>query len=193
MKKFCLFIYYTIGIRLPAQPIPGYALSFAIRRFLVKRIVQECGDEVYVKRGCYLGAGIGIKIGDRSQLGEGSKIERNVTIGDDVVMGADVVILTDSHEFEEVHIPVNQQGARETSSVVIGSDVFIGTRVIIQPGITIGDKAVIGAGAVVTRDIPERGIAVGIPAKVIRYRGDKKYDRRNHKLLENESSASEFN
>ncbi len=173
-KVICLFIYYSIGIRLPAQPMPGYSLAFALRRLLVRYIAQECGVQIYVKKGSYLGQGIGLKIGDRAQLGQNSKIGRNVTIGNDVVMGPDVVIMTDTHKFEEVLIPINKQGSPETAGVVIGNDVWVGTRVIIMPGITIGDKAVIGAGAVVTKDIPERGIAVGIPAKVIRFRGNNK-------------------
>ena len=174
IKLFYLFVYYVIGIRLPAQPVPGYLFAFAFRRFLVRRIFQECGDGVLVKKGCYFGSGIGIKVGHRAQLGQDSRIERKVTIGDDVVMGPDVIILTDTHNFEDVATPINQQGGTGALPVIIGNDVWIGTRVIIMPNVTIGDKAIIGAGAVVTKDIPERGIAVGVPAKVIRFRGDKK-------------------
>ena len=52
-----------------------------------------------------------------------------------------------------------------------GDDVWIGTRVIILPGVTIGKGVIIGAGAIVTKDIPEYAIAVGNPARVIKYRG----------------------
>ena len=152
--------------------MPGHSFAFAFRRYLIRHIAHECGVGVYVKKGSYFGQGIVLKIGDRAQLGQDSKIGRNVTIGDDVVMGPDVIIMTDTHNFEDILIPINKQGSPETSDVVIGNDVWIGTRVIIMPGVTIGDKAVIGAGAIVTKNIPERGIAVGIPAKVIRFRGE---------------------
>jgi len=58
----------------------------------------------------------------------------------------------------------------EYNLIIIGNDVWIGSRVIIMGGVKIGDGAVIGAGAVVTKDIPPYAIAVGIPAKVIKYR-----------------------
>jgi len=58
----------------------------------------------------------------------------------------------------------------ESKPVVIGADVWIGAGASVLPGVTIGDGAVIGARAVVTKDIPPNAIAVGIPAKVIRYR-----------------------
>ena len=56
------------------------------------------------------------------------------------------------------------------SEVVIGNDVWIGMRVIIMPGVKVGDGVVIGAGAVVTKDVPDFAIVGGVPAKIIRYR-----------------------
>lgn len=71
----------------------------------------------------------------------------------------------------------------EHKPVTIGNDVFIGTNVTILDGVSIGDGAVIGAGAVVTKDIPPYAIAVGVPAKVIKYRFD---EQTIQKLLEKE-------
>ena len=62
----------------------------------------------------------------------------------------------------------------ETSPVVIGSDVWIGAQSLIMGGIALGHGAIVGAGSIVTRDIPEYAIAVGSPARVIRYRFDEK-------------------
>jgi len=59
---------------------------------------------------------------------------------------------------------------KEITNITIGNDVWIGERVLISQGVTIGDGAVIGMGSIVTRDIPPYGVAVGAPAKVIRYR-----------------------
>ena len=56
------------------------------------------------------------------------------------------------------------------AKVTIGNDVWIGMRSIIMPGVTIGNGAVIGAGAVVTKDVPDYAIVGGVPAKVIKYR-----------------------
>lgn len=62
-----------------------------------------------------------------------------------------------------------EQGMR-TAPVTIGNDVWIGMRSIIMPGVNIGDGSVIGAGAVVTKDVPAYAIVGGVPAKVIKYR-----------------------
>jgi maltose O-acetyltransferase len=80
--------------------------------------------------------------------------------------------MTNAHAFDDVDVPINQQGNLETREVVIGDDVWIGTRVIIMPGVTIGSGSVIGAGSIVTKDIPGMSIAVGNPARVIRNRGN---------------------
>jgi acetyltransferase-like isoleucine patch superfamily enzyme len=68
----------------------------------------------------------------------------------------------------------NQNSFQEFKTVKIGNDVWIGSRVIIQGGVTIGDGAIIGAGSIVTKDIPGFAIAVGVPARVIKYRFDNK-------------------
>ena len=173
LRILALAFYYTIAIHFPTQPLPGYRIGYWVRRLLVKFIVEECGEGIIVKHGAYIGSGKGLKVGNRAQIGHNAKIDQNVTIGDDVVMGPDVVILTNLHAFERLDVSVNQQGKLPVRPVVIGNDVWIGTRVIILPGVRIGEQAVIGAGAVVTKDVPPRAIVGGNPASIIRYRGDR--------------------
>ncbi|MFQ5468941.1 MAG: acyltransferase, partial [Gammaproteobacteria bacterium] len=111
MKKIYLIIYYLLGVRFPTQPVPGYKIGYKLRRILIQHIAEECGRDIVVKQGCYVGSGVGLRIGDRSQLGHNAKIGQFVTIGDDVVMGPDVVIMANSHAFDNLDIPINQQGA----------------------------------------------------------------------------------
>lgn len=172
-KEISLCVYYLFARYLPTQPVPGFRFAYWIRRILVKNIVEQCGENIIVKSNCYLGRGEGIRVGSRSQLGQNSRIGPYTIIGDDVVMGPDVVIMTTSHNFERLDVPINRQGHMQVRPVIIGSDVWIGTRVIILPGVTIGDQAVIGAGAVVTKDVPPRAIVGGNPTRVIRYRGER--------------------
>ncbi len=179
VKKACLIVYYSIGIRFPTQPVPGYRLGYALRRLLIRCIVEQAGEGIIVKQRSYIGKGRGLKIGNRSQLGHNSMIGPYVTIGDDVVMGPDVVIMTESHAFDRLDIPINRQGKLPTRPVVIGHDVWLGTRSIILPGVTIGDQAIVGAGAVVTHDVPPRAIVGGVPARVIRMRGGRMRDYAN--------------
>ena len=113
--------------------------------------------------------GGGIIIGDGSGLGVNCLVHGPLEIGNKVMMGPDVVILTHTHNIDRTDIPMGDQGSR-VSKVTIGNDVWIGMRTIIMPGVKIGNGAVIGAGAVVTKDVPDYAIVGGVPAKVIKYR-----------------------
>lgn len=85
------------------------------------------------------------------------------------MMRPDVSILTHTHNIERTGIPMGQQGMR-VSEVIIGNDVWIGMRVIIMPGVKVGNGAVIGAGTVVTKDVPDYAIVGGVPARIIKFR-----------------------
>lgn len=88
-----------------------------------------------------------------------------VTIGDNVLMGPSVQIYAATHPIEA---EMRRTWLEFAKPVTIGSDVWIGGAAIVCPGVTIGDRSVIGAGSVVTRDIPEDVFAAGNPCKVIR-------------------------
>lgn len=89
-----------------------------------------------------------------------------VTIGDNVLFGPAVQIYTALHPMNALE---RRSGLESGKPVKIGSDVWVGGGAIICPGVTIGDRAVIGAGSVVTRDIPADTFAAGNPCKVIRW------------------------
>jgi maltose O-acetyltransferase len=173
LRILFLFIYYSFAWHLPTQPFPGWKFAYWLRYHLVRNIFCYCGKDVIVKTKAYFGTGEKIRVGDRSQIGVNCKAESDLVLGDDVVMGPDVVIMSSAHAFERLDIPINRQGGLSQRPVVIGNDVWIGTRVIIMPGVRIGDQAVIGANTVVTKDVPPRAIFAGSPGKVIRYRGDR--------------------
>jgi acetyltransferase-like isoleucine patch superfamily enzyme len=77
-----------------------------------------------------------------------------------------------SHTFEDPTTPIVEQPIT-AKGIRIGSDVWLGTQVTVVDGVTVGDGAVIGAGSVVTHDVPPRTVAVGVPARVLRKRGDR--------------------
>ncbi len=172
-KKFSLIAYYMMAIYFPTKPVPGYKVGYFLRRALFGFIAEKAGKDIVIKQGCYLGSGVGLIVGNRSQLGHNARIGQYVTIGDDVIMGPDVIIMSNSHAFQDLDTPINKQGPLPIRPVTIGNDVWIGTRVIILPGVSIADKVVIGAGSIVTKDLPYGAIAVGNPAKVIKMRKSK--------------------
>jgi acetyltransferase-like isoleucine patch superfamily enzyme len=95
-----------------------------------------------------------------------------LTIGDDCLFGPGVKLIPADHNFDDLSRPIQAQG-HTLAPITIGSNVWLGAGVIVLPGVTIGSGAVVGAGGVVTRALPENGVAVGIPARVIRYRGER--------------------
>jgi maltose O-acetyltransferase len=88
-----------------------------------------------------------------------------VTIGDNVLVGPSVQIYAATHPMA---VEIRRKWLELAKPIKIGSDVWVGGAAIICPGVTIGDRSVIGAGSVVTRDIPEDVFAAGNPCKVIR-------------------------
>lgn len=109
------------------------------------------GDDVYIGRQFYIGgAAIGIEVGDRCVLSER------------------VSIFDNSHGLDPAKGKIMDQPLTNLAPVVIGCDSFLGINVIVLPGVTIGRHCVIGAGAVVTRNIPDFCVAAGVPAKVLR-------------------------
>jgi maltose O-acetyltransferase len=170
-KYVCLVLYYSIASHLPKSNRPySFKITKPLRYSLCKNILDECGKNVNIEKGAYFANGCKISIGDNSGLGVNCKIQQNVKIGNDVMMGEDVIIMTSSHNFEDVNIPMRLQGFLPPNEVIIDDDVWIGSRVIILPGVKIGKGAIIGAGAVVTKNIPEYCIVGGVPAKIIRDR-----------------------
>lgn len=88
-----------------------------------------------------------------------------ITIGDHVLIGPNVQIYTPNHPMDYTE---RRRTVEKSLSVTIGNDCWIGGSVVICPGVTIGDRSVIGAGSVVVKDIPPDSLAVGNPARVVR-------------------------
>ncbi len=114
-----------------------------------------------------------ITIGEHCHIGEGSALwagddHGRIDIGNNVSLAPDVFITASDYQFKK-GVPFRQQPKRDRD-VTIGHDVWLGNKVVVTAGVSIGDGCIIGAGAVVTKDIPSNSIAGGVPAKVIRSR-----------------------
>ena len=150
-----------------------YGLIFKrIRAYLAKAFLTYCGKEVNIEKGAVIPALL--EIGDYSGVGINANILGKVTIGKYVMMGPDCIIYTVNHSFSKTDMPMIKQGFEKMKPVKICNDVWIGGRVIILPGVTIGQGAIVGAGAVVSKNVPEFAVVGGNPARIIRNRKDEK-------------------
>ena len=170
-QNFWFFVYFCFARHLPCSYARwGGPLYKKIRSFLGKRLLASCGEGVNIESGARFGRGNTIWLGNYSDLGIDCDIRGEVHIGNNSFMGPEVAIWTHNHAFDRLDIPMMYQGTTPERPVYIGNDVWIGTRAIILQGVHVGDHAIVGAGAVVSKNVPEWGIAVGNPAKVVRYR-----------------------
>jgi serine acetyltransferase len=110
-----------------------------------------------------------VSIGDRCVIGRGSHIigHFSIEIGDEVQTGPNVYITDQNHVYSDPVVPIGRQWPEERA-VRIGSGSWLGTGVVVLPGACIGEHVVVGAGAVVSGKLPDRTVAVGSPAKVVK-------------------------
>ena len=171
-KVLHLIAYYFFARYLPSSGSRFGKWARPVRRWTSQALFKHAGRNINIEKGAYFGDGRQIEIGDNSGIGENCQVCGPVKIGDNVMMGPEVIILTKNHKFDRLDIPMLQQGYYPPEPVTIENDVWIGTRAIILPGVSIGKGAIIGAGTVVTKDVPEYSIVCGNPGQVIKRRTD---------------------
>jgi maltose O-acetyltransferase len=165
LRRICCFLYYGFAQWLP--PSNRGTFFKAIRYQICRHMFASCGKNVNVEPMASFYSGKRISIGDNSGIGFRAQLSGKITIGRDVMMGKDVNMMTYNHKFDRRDIPMWQQGFKEEEPIVIHDDVWIGNRVLILPGVTVGRGAIIGACSVVTKDVPEYSIVAGNPARII--------------------------
>ncbi|MDE3203705.1 MAG: acyltransferase [Acidobacteriota bacterium] len=111
-----------------------------------------------------------IEVGARTVFGHHGTLAAAelISIGEDCLIAEMVSIRDHDHSFTDIGVPYNQQG-QAVAPVRIGSNVWLGCKVTVIKGVTIGNNTVVGANAVVTHDLPSDCVAAGIPARVLRY------------------------
>ena len=161
-------LYYGFAKHLPKSNSKLSFGSMAIRGMLVRGIINKAGKNINIQRGAVFSSNL--EIGDNSGIGINCKVASDVKIGDNVLMGPECYIYTRNHKFDDINTPMFFQGFQEAKPVIIGDDVWIGSRVTILPGVTIGNHVIIGASAVVTKNVPDYAIIGGNPARILKMR-----------------------
>jgi len=136
---------------------------------MLKNILGKMGDGSWIEPPFYCDYGFNITVGNDFYMNfDGVILDvAPVIIGNNVMCGPKVQLLTATHSIDaQVR---NFSGTELGKPIIIGNRVWIGAGVIVCPGVSIGDETVIGAGSVVTRDVPPRVFAAGNPCKVIKH------------------------
>jgi len=128
----------------------------------------ELGNYSLIEDSSTINNGVGdVFIGNKSIIGLGCTVIGPVEIGNNVMLAQNIVISGLNHGYELVDIPPSEQKT-VTKKIVVMDDVWIGANCVITAGVTIGKHAVIGAGSIVTKDVPPFSVSVGNPAKVVK-------------------------
>jgi len=137
------------------------------RRRILHELLGSCGEGCEIRPPLYIDYGANITIGARTFVNYGlvALDVAAITIGEDVQIGPNVQLLTPTHPVEPEARRAKWEAAQP---IVIGDNVWLGGGAIVLPGVTIGADTVVGAGAVVTGDLPAGVVAVGNPARPVR-------------------------
>ncbi len=146
-------------------------LPHPIRILFFKIMFRKLGQHVFIDHGCYFRYPYQISIGNNVSINRkcsifGSYYDKStlIVIGNNVAIAPEVKIFSASHDYQDISLPDYGEG------IYIEDYVWIGGGAIILPGVKIGKGSVIGAGSIVTHDIPDWSVAVGNPARVIKKR-----------------------
>ena len=171
MKTLFYLLFIIIFSHVPNIQLWRFRPGKFIRRFIALGFLEYCGKNANIEYRCnFANKGKGVRVGHNSGIGVKCQIGPFVTVGNDVMMGPEVVIITANHQFLRTDCTIREQGYQDYKPVVVEDDVWIGQRVMIMPGVTIGKGSIIGAGAVVAKNVPPYSIAVGNPCRVIKSR-----------------------
>lgn len=170
LNKIKYALYYLIFFNLPNGRY--IKLATQIRVLYVSKVLKltPYHENTRIQNNVYLSGPDKVTIGLDCQINEHVFIQ-GARIGDNVMIAPYVSVLCNVKKTEDVGVPMNHQGwAEREKMVVIHDNVWIGRNAILMPGVVVNSGAIVGAGSVVTRDVPKNAVAAGSPAKVIRYR-----------------------
>lgn len=140
-----------------------------LRMKLLEKMGVSVGENVYVSANFFSSNYNNITLGRNGTVGMNCEFyaEGRISIGSDFLLGSNIVIHTSEHGMEFGGVPFIDQDSH-IMSVIIGNNVYLGSNVIITPGVSIGDNIVVGAGSVVAKSLLEPGVYAGVPAKLVK-------------------------
>lgn len=159
-------LYYGFATHLPDRSMPGGEFFRRIRAAVTRLFFAESEGYVNVGSHVFVADGRYIRIRDGSGIGAHSRVY-GADIGRGVMIGPHVTILKQDHRFDDLETYMGKQESTPPNPPIIEDGAWIGERAIILSGRRVGRGAIVGAGAVVTRDVEPYSIVGGNPARVI--------------------------
>lgn len=158
-QRECLEILYDYNMTRPGE--------IEKREEILKKLLGDMGEGCYLEPPFHANWGINTHMGDYVYANFNLTLvdDNDIFIGNNVMFAPNVTVATAGHP---IHPELRRNAAQFNIPVKIGNNVWIGANAVILPGVTIGDNTVIGAGSVVTKDIPANVVAVGNPCRVMR-------------------------
>ena len=168
-KKIKLGFYYTILYNLPNSRFVD--LCSKLRVFYLSRFlgVMPYDKLSKIEEHVYISDCSNVKIGNNCRINENVFIQC-AFIGDNVLIAPNCSLLSTSHIHNNIEIPIVMQGETDPNPSVIENNVWLGRNVVVLPGVTIGEGAIIAAGAIVNKDVESFTIYGGVPARLIKKR-----------------------
>ena len=153
------------ALRITGELNGAYHEPAAVRELLARLTGKPVHESVTLFPPFYADFGRNISFGKRIFINSGCTFQDQggVVIGDDCLIGHNTVLATLNHD-----LAPSRRADMHPAPIVIGRNVWIGSNATVLPGVTIGDDAVVAAASVVTKDVPERSVVVGSPARVVR-------------------------
>ncbi|HSF84448.1 MAG TPA: acyltransferase [Acidimicrobiia bacterium] len=153
--------------RTPASQLADFAIK--VRRILAKRVFRHVGEGVIFHHDVYILSGQNTSLGDGVFVNRGSTIDDRgpITVGEHTMIAAGAILTTHGHILDDFTKPL-PMGGRTMAPITIGSNTVIGFRSVVMPGVSIGDRVIVASNSVVTKDIPDRWVVGGAPAKKIK-------------------------
>lgn len=176
-----LFISVISKIKITCLNIRGYSINNSVLLSGQNLFFQTEKKSIIIKEKTRIGYGVRVKAGFSGKIHIGANVviddysfisaHENIFIGDEVMIASHCYIVDFNHIYplSKSKKNIGKKSGYTSAPVKIGKYVWIGTHSVVLSGVTIGDNAVIGAGSVVTKNIPANTIAVGNPAKVVKH------------------------
>lgn len=159
--------------RLGPDVFSTYFLMYSptLARKICERKFKHFGEDAEIRHGATVIGCSKISLGRSVTIRTGAYLvagNAEIIIEDKALIAAGVQMHTENHEYNDITLPIYDQGFQESKTIYIKSGAWIAANAVILPGVTVGQNAVVAAGSIVNKDVPDFSVVAGVPAEVVK-------------------------